>query len=143
MELQHTREQQFGKHDSKVGKILSESTQRSVITLALAMLVSAMILDPPMFLAQPYGYSLGLKVLTNVYGDEEAYDQALKAYLDSFKDDPAKLLLVIVNENVWKEPGSVNVNELRSIEKQVSYYVNPDGDVTSVAVHDVSEFTQL
>ena len=107
------------------------------------MLVSAMILDPPMFLAQPYGYSLGLKVLTNVYGDEEAYDQALKAYLDSFKDDPAKLLLVIVNENVWKEPGSVNVNELRSIEKQVSYYVNPDGDVTSVAVHDVSEFTQL
>ena len=77
MELQHTREQQFGKHDSKVGKILSESTQRSVITLALAMLVSAMILDPQMFLAQPYGYSLGLKVLTNVYGDEEAYDQAL------------------------------------------------------------------
>ena len=68
---------------------------------------------------------------------------ALQAYLDSYKDDPAKLLLVIVNDNVWKDSGSVSVNDLRSIEMYVSYYVNPDGDVTSIAVHDIREFTQL
>ena len=107
------------------------------------MLVSAMFLDPPLFLAQPYGYTLGLKVLASVYGDQEAYDLALQAYQDSYKDDPADLLLVIVNDNVWTSEGSTKVNELRSFEKYVSYYVNPDGDVTSIAVHDVREYTQL
>ena len=100
-----------------------------------------MFLDPPLFLAQPYGYTLGLKVLANLYGDQEAYDLALQAYQDSYKDDPADLLLVIVNDNVWRSEGSINVNDLRSFEKYVSYYVNPDGDVTSIAVHDISEYT--
>ena len=44
------------------------------------MLAAAMVLDPPLFLEQPYGYSLGLKILSTCYGDELAYNLALAAY---------------------------------------------------------------
>lgn len=44
------------------------------------MLAAAMVLDAPLFLEQPHGYSLGLKVLSTCYGDDLAYDLALVAY---------------------------------------------------------------
>lgn len=76
----HLQEQYGRKHDSKVGKILSESTQKSVLTLTFAMLAAAMVLDSPLFIEQPHGYSLGLKILSTCYGDDKAYDLALVAY---------------------------------------------------------------
>ena len=102
-----------------------------------------MVLDPPLFLAWPLGYTLGLKVVSTCYGDDEAYDQALQAYQDSYDDDPADLLLVIVNEKEWRNSGSVSVSELRPMEKEVSYYVSPEGDVTAIAVHDMRDYTKL
>lgn len=140
---QQTNLQNNGKHDSKVGKILSESTQKSVITLVLAMLVSAIVLDPPLFLEAPVGYSLGLKVLSSCYEDQVAYDAAMKAYQDSYNDDTAQLLLVFVGENRYTSSDKDPVSDLRDIEKQVSYYVSPDGDIASVAVHDMREFTRV
>ena len=86
------------------------------------------------------GYSLGLKVLTTCYGDPIAYDLALSAFKASYEEDPANLIQVIVNERNWIEEDE-NINELRAIEKQVSYYVNPEGDVASIAVHDMREYT--
>ena len=52
-------------NESKVGKILAESTQKAVITLVLSMLLSAAVLDLSLFIAPPPGHSLGLKVFTN------------------------------------------------------------------------------
>ena len=49
----------------------------------------------------------------------------------------------MTNEKEWRPSGSVKVNELRPYEKEVSYYVSPDGDITSVAVHDMREYTRL
>ena len=49
----------------------------------------------------------------------------------------------MTNEKEWRPSGSVRVNELRPYEKEVSYYVSPDGDITSVAVHDMREYTRL
>ena len=56
-------------HESKVGKILSESTQKAVITLVLSMLLSAAVLDLNLFIETTSGYSLGLKALANSVED--------------------------------------------------------------------------
>jgi hypothetical protein len=112
-----------------------------VITLVLAMLTSAIVLDPPLFMEAPVGYSLGLKVLSSCYEDQIAYDAALLAYQDSYSDDDAQLMLVFVGENRYTASDMDSVSDLREVEKQVSYYVNPDGDIASVAVHDMREFT--
>ena len=53
------------------------------------------------------------------------------------------MILVIVNDNEWRKSGSIAVNELRDIEKEVTYYVSPEGDITSVAVHDLRDYTKL
>jgi len=50
-------------------------------------------------------------------------------------------MLVFVGENRYTASDMDSVSDLREVEKQVSYYVNPDGDIASVAVHDMREFT--
>ena len=55
--------------ESKVGKILNESTQKAVITLVLAMLLSTALLDTQLYIVNPSGHSLGLKALSRSYGD--------------------------------------------------------------------------
>jgi len=47
----------------------------------------------------------------------------------------------MVNENLWSD--GIPLDDLRPVEKQVSYYVSPDGEVTSVAVHDLRAYTQM
>lgn len=66
-EMLKTQEQ--NKTESKVGKILSTSTQKAVITLVLSMLLSAAVLDLQLYLAPPIGYSLGLQTLSQTYGN--------------------------------------------------------------------------
>ena len=53
-----------GVSESKVGKILSASTQKAVIVLVLSMLLSAAVLDTPLFAQATSGFAFGLKVLT-------------------------------------------------------------------------------
>jgi len=49
--------------ESKVGKVLSDTTQKAVITLVLAMLLAAAVLDLQIYVAPAYANSLGLKVM--------------------------------------------------------------------------------
>lgn len=79
-------------NESKVGKILSESTQKAVITLVLSMLLSAAVLDLALFAEAPVGFSFGLKVLTQTYDDAEAFQASFDAYLATWKDDKNPLI---------------------------------------------------
>ena len=67
-------QQQELEQESKVGKILSESTQKAVITLVLSMLLAAAILDLGLYIVSPPGFSLGLKVLTELRNDQDSFD---------------------------------------------------------------------
>ena len=91
-ELAEMIEKETNSSESKVGKILSESTQKAVIVLVLAMLLSAAILDLPLFAQAPVGFSFGLKVLTYSYEYSEAFQVTLDSYLDSWKGDVNPLL---------------------------------------------------
>ena len=51
------------KKDSKVGKILAESTQKATFLLIYAMILAAAVLDPQHYLEVPPGFGFGLKVL--------------------------------------------------------------------------------
>ncbi len=62
-------------------------------------------------------------------------------YIDSYKDDNAPILQVIVGDFVFNQ--GTPLDELRPAEKQVSYYIDPDTDEASIAVHDLRSFTQL
>ena len=128
-------------NESKVGKILAESTQKAVITLVLSMLLSAAVLDLQLYIVAPAGNSLGLKVLTYCYGNEEAFDAAFDSYLTSWQNDETPLLQVIVDDFIWSS-GDV-LSDLRANEKFVSYYVSPITDRASIAVHDLRYQTQL
>jgi len=85
-------ENQGAQNESKVGKILSESTQKAVISLVLSMLLSAAVLDLHLFAEPSHGFSFGLKVLAYTYGDAEAFQVAFDAYLNSWKDDKNPLI---------------------------------------------------
>ena len=63
-------------------------------------------------------------------------------YKNSYEDDDASLLQVIVNDKVWTE-AETNLADLREVEKHVSFYISADGETTSVAVHDLRTYTQL
>ena len=126
--------------ESKVGKILSESTQKAVITLVLSMLLSAAVLDLELFITKPYAYPLGLQILSQTYGDPTAFDVAFEAYVDSFAGDITPLLQVIVGEFLWEQ--GEDLSNLRINEKQVTYYVNPITDEAAIAVHDLRKLTQ-
>lgn len=76
--------------ESKVGKILSESTQRAVIILVLSMLLSAAVLDLELFIVRMPPYPLGLQILTE--SKDQGFYPAFEAYLDSFKNDDFPLL---------------------------------------------------
>ena len=88
-------------NESKVGKILAESTQKAVITLVLSMLLSAAVLDLSLFIVTPPGHSLGLKVLTNSLQDESAFNSTLETFKVSFKDDPSPILQIVVGKFIW------------------------------------------
>ena len=79
-------------NESKVGKILSESTQKAVILLVLSMLLSAAALDLQLYITEPPPYEIGLKVISQCRSDLVCRDVAFKAYMDSWKDDPSPLL---------------------------------------------------
>ena len=84
------------------------------------MLLSAAILDMQLFIVAPQPYSLGLKSLTAVQGDQEAFEAAFDAYRTSFEDSASPLLQVIVGDFAWNS--DVDLADLRIAEKQVSYY---------------------
>ena len=102
-------------NESKVGKMLSESTQRAVITLVLSMLLSAALLDLQLYIMSPYAYPLGLKVLTASYYEPAAFKSTFDAYIESFEDDHSPVLQVIVNEFVFNQGDPLN--DLRPEEK--------------------------
>jgi len=89
---------------------------------------------------RPYAYPLGLKVLTASYYDTVAFETTFDAYIESFEDDYAPVLQVIVNEFVFNQGDPLN--DLRPEEKQVSYYIDPVTDYASIAVHDLRKFTK-
>ena len=127
--------------ESKVGKILSDSTQKAVITLVLSMLMSAAVLDLALFAEAPVGFSFGLKVLAQTYDDAEAFQSAFDAYLATWKDDKNPLIQVIVDDFVWSD--GTRLDDLRTSEKQVSYYIMPKTDRVAIAVHDLRYENQL
>ena len=134
-------ENQGNQNESKVGKILSESTQKAVISLVLSMLLSAAVLDYHLFTEPPFGFSYGLKVLAYTYGDAEAFQVAFDSYLSTWTDDKNPLIQVIVEDFVWSD--GTELEDLRPSEKQVSYYISPVNDKVSIAVHDKSYETRL
>mmetsp|Transcript_9361 Transcript_9361/g.12748 ORF Transcript_9361/g.12748 Transcript_9361/m.12748 type:complete len:200 (+) Transcript_9361:391-990(+) len=97
-------------NESKVGKILSESTQKAVITLVLSMLLSAAVLDLQLYIFRLPPYPLGLKVLTET--SDDAFTAAFDAFIESFEDDSAPLLQVIVGDFVWSD--GTDLSKLRS-----------------------------
>lgn len=129
------------KNDSQVGKILTKNTQKAVITLVLSMLLSAAVLDSALYISAPVGYSLGLKVLSNCDGDQIAFDVALQAYLQTYQDDDAPLMQVVVDDFLWSNGD--DLRDLRPAEKQVSWYVSPITDDVAIAVHDLRHFTRI
>lgn len=124
--------------ESKVGKILSESTQKAVITLVLSMLLSSAVLDPTLYIVEETPYLLGLKILT--YSQTDGFHEAINSYLDSFKDDNAPLLQVVVGDFEWTD--GTDLAALRAAEKQVTFYLRPETDEFSVAVNDLRQFTK-
>ena len=107
--------QNENKNESQVGKILTKNTQKAVITLVLSMLLSAAVLNSALYISAPVGYSLGLKVLSNCDGDQIAFDVALQAYLQTYEDDDAPLLQIVVGDFLWTN--GVDLSELRPAEK--------------------------
>lgn len=118
-----------------MGRILSESTQKAIITLILSMLISAAFLDLALFAEPPTGFSYGLKVLAYTYGDAEAFQASFDAYLESWEGDKNPLVQVIVGDFLWSD--GTDLTMLRQNEKQVSFYIEPETDKVSVAVHDL------
>ena len=133
--------QNQNKNESQVGKILTKNTQKAVITLVLSMLLSAAVLDSALYISAPVGYSLGLKVLSNCDGDQIAFDVALDAYLQTYNDDDAPLIQIVVDDFLWEN--GVDLSELRPAEKQVSWYINQITDEAAIAVHDLRHFTKI
>ena len=129
------------KNDSQVGKILTKNTQKAVITLVLSMLLSAAVLDSALYISAPVGYSLGLKVLSNCDGDQIAFDVGLQAYLQTYEDDDAPLMQVVVDDFLWSNGD--DLSDLRPAEKQVSWYVSQITDDVAIAVHDLRHFTRI
>ena len=127
-----------------MGKILSESTQKAVITLVLAMLLSAAVLDIDLYTTTPPAFHIGLEALVKSYSDTTAFDASLEAYITSHDESSTSnfpLISVVVEEFRWST--DENLADLRANEKQVSAYVDPDTDVSGVAVHDLRDLTRL
>ena len=57
------------KSESRVGKKLSESTQKAVIVLVLTMLLSTAFLQPSTYATEPEGYEFGLKLVSQLRDD--------------------------------------------------------------------------
>ena len=105
------------------------------------MLLSAAVLDSALYISAPVGYSLGLKVLSNCDGDEIAFDVALQVYLQTYEDDDAPLLQIVVGDFLWEN--NVDLSDLRPAEKQVSWYRSQITDEVAIAVHDLRHFTRI
>ena len=131
-------------NESKVGKILSDRTQKAVITLVLAMLLSAAVLDIDLYITTPQPFSLGLEALVESFGDPVAFDASLEAYIASHDESNASkypLLQVVVDDFLWSS--GEDLSALRTIEKQISAVVDSETDLTAVAVHDIRISVQM
>ena len=74
------------KSESRVGRKLSESTQRAVIVLVLTMLLSTAFLQPSTYASEPEGYEFGLRLASKMRGNETAFGSVIDSYLSSYED---------------------------------------------------------
>ena len=129
-------------NESKVGKILSESNQKAVITLVLSMLLSTAVLELKLFIDTPYAYGVGLEAVGRCAPDLDCQQAAFQAYYDAYQNQNVTPLLQLVSEEFYFSAG-IELASLRAVEKHVSFYTDPRNEAVSVAVHDLRKITRL
>ena len=65
---------------------------------------------------------------------------AFDAYIESYEEDTAPLLQITIEDFFWNS--GADLSKLRTDEKQVSYYVDPDTEHLAIAVHDLRKMTK-
>ena len=74
------------KSESRVGKKLSESTQKAVIVLVLTMLLSTAFLQSSTYSTEPEGYVYGLKLSAQLRHNKDAFNSAIESFVKSYED---------------------------------------------------------
>ena len=80
--------------ESRVGKRLSDLTQRRVIILVLAMLFSIPATQVQTYIIQTDSYSFGLEVLAAYPTESPAFLESFEAFRDSQEDANSPLILL-------------------------------------------------
>ena len=129
-------------NESKVGKKLSESTQKAVITLVLTMLLSSAFLQLNMFIDNPLGYNFGLQMISEAYqtGDQAVFNETLSAYMAGWKNDQTPLIYIECGN--FTEDYGINRTDYRSSELEQSLYELRNGNF-SLAIYDKRSVSRL
>lgn len=126
---------------------MSESTQKVVIVLVLTMLLSTAFLQPSTYASEPHGHEFGLKLASQLRGDEAAFGSVIESYLSSYEDTRTPPLYINVpavagQTGNYTYPAVVPLGRLREVEKEIVVYADSDG-YDNVAVFDLRENTRL
>jgi len=71
--------------ESRVGKKLTDLTQRRLIILVLAMLFSIPACSVTTYFTEPDSYSFGLKLLTNYNSNSIQFNKTFEAFVETQK----------------------------------------------------------
>ena len=136
------------KSESRVGRKLSESTQKAVIVLVLTMLLSTAFLQPSTYVTEPEGYEFGLKLASSLRNNTIAFESVIASYLSSYKDTRTPPLYINVPNVSGQEGGNYTypaaepLDSLRDVEKEIVVYED-DQQMLDVAVFDLRRDSKL
>ena len=116
------------KDESRVGRKLSESTQKAVIVLVLTMLLSTAFLQPSTYVSEPEGFEFGLKLAASLRNNQIAFESVISSYLTSYEDTRTPPLYINVPDVIGTESGNYTypsvepLDTLRDVEKEIVVY---------------------
>ena len=139
------------KSESRVGKKLSESTQKAVIVLVLTMLLSTAFLQPSTYVTEPEGYEFGLKLAASLRLKPVAFDSVIESYVSSYEDTRTPALYINVPDigdsdgqiiGNYTYPTAIPLDSLRDVEKEIVVHEDKDKKL-NVAVFDLRKNNKL
>ena len=139
------------KSESRVGRKLSESTQKAVIVLVLTMLLSTAFLQPSTYVTEPEGYEFGLKLAASLRLKPVAFDSVIESYVSSYEDTRTPALYINVPDigdsdgqiiGNYTYPTAIPLDSLRDVEKEIVVHEDKDKKL-NVAVFDLRKNNKL
>ena len=136
------------KSESRVGRKLSESTQKAVIVLVLTMLLSTAFLQPSTYVSEPEGFEFGLKLAASLRSNQVAFESVISSYLSSYEDTRTPPLYINVPDVIGTESGNYTyptvepLDTLRDVEKEIVVYEDQE-QMIDVAVFDLRKNIRL